>query len=302
MGLFIISLLLIASGIIIFSYTKKRNMKDNRLKWGGLGTLILGGILFISSMVVVVDAGEMGVIILFGKVQHRYLNNGIHLVYPFSRIVLYPVRLREFSLTEHDSVETRVNNGLSISLDSTTFYSINPEMAGYVYTHVADSIDTLEENILMPTIRTVIRSVCSSYSAEEIYGSKRDAVTGEIKEAIVAMVSNKGIVIDNFLIRAIKLPDEIDKAIQAKISAQQEAETMEFIKQKAIKEAEIKIIEAQGLAEAQRIINSTLSPNYIQHEAIEAYKQLAGSPNTTFVIMPTSASASGMPLILNATH
>lgn len=302
MGIFTISLLLIVSGISLFLFQKKRNNQNVRMKWGALGTLVLGGILFLSSLIVVIDAGELGVVVVFGRVQNKALENGIHLVYPFANIVKYPVRLREFSLTQNNGVEARVNNGLNITLDSTTLYSINPAMAGDVYSQVASSIDTLEANILMPTIRTVIRNVCSSYSAEEIYGSKREIVSDAIRNEIIDMVSNKGIIIDNFLIRSIQLPEQIDKAIQLKIAAQQEAEAMEFIKLKAEKEAEIKIIEAQGLAAAQRIINSTLSPNYIQHEAIEAYKELAASPNTTFVIMPTSPNASGLPLILNGTR
>ena len=75
---------------------------------------------------------------------------------------------------------------------------------------------------------------------------------------------------------------------------------MQYKKQKATQETEIKIIEAQGLARAQQIINSTLTPYYLQHEAIQAYTKLAGSPNTTFVILPTSPNSAGMPLILNA--
>ncbi len=302
MGLFLFSLLMIVTGIGLLVMLKKRNSHNPRVRWGGLGAIVVGIIIMISSMVIVIDAGELGVIVVLGKVQNRILNNGIHLVYPFANIIIYPVRLREFSLTENNGVEARVNNGLNISLDSTTFYSINPAMAGEVYSRVAASIDTLEQNILMPTIRTVIRNVCSSYSAEEIYANKREEVTERITMDIIAMVSNKGIIIDKFLIRAIKLPPEIDRAIQLKISAQQEAEAMQYIKQKAQQEAEIKIIEAEGLASAQRIINSTLSPNYIQHEAIEAYKKLAESQNTTFIIMPTSPNASGMPLILNATR
>jgi regulator of protease activity HflC (stomatin/prohibitin superfamily) len=85
-----------------------------------------------------------------------------------------------------------------------------------------------------------------------------------------------------------------------KIKSQQEAEAAEYRKQKAIKEAEIKVEEAKGIAQAQQIINRTLTPYYLQHEAIEAYKELVNSQNTTFVIMPTSANATGMPIILDA--
>jgi regulator of protease activity HflC (stomatin/prohibitin superfamily) len=228
------------------------------------------------------------------------LGNGLHFIPPYARVVKYPVRLIEITQAGDNLVETRVNNGLTVKLDCTVLYTIDASMAAEVYSKVATSVGELGYKILLPLLRTAIRDVVSRYSAEELYSSKREFISGEIETTLRALVATKGLLLDRFLIRGIFLPEEVDRAIQAKIASQQEAEAMTYKKQKAEQEAEIKIIEARGLAKAQEIINSTLTPTYLQHEAIQSYKELAGSPNTTFVIMPTSPTATGMPLILNA--
>ena len=300
MGLFIFALLLIAGGLVAIAVPSLVSAKKSTTRIGSLGAIALGVLLLISSMVVVIDAGEVGAVIIFGKVQKTTLQNGLHLIPPYADIVKYPIRLQQVSMTGDNAVEIRVKNDLSIKLDSTVYYYVNPKEAGNVYKFVAKSINQLQNNILVPIIRSEIRNVGSQYRAEEIYSTKRAEVTKKMKEAISNNIRSKGVILKDFLIREVRLPDMVDRTIQLKISAQQEADAMEFKKLKAQKEAEIKIIEAKGLAKAQRIINSTLSPNYLQHEAIMAYEKLAGSSNTTFVILPTSSKSTGMPLILNA--
>lgn len=296
MGLFLFAILIIIGGVVALIILKNQP----RFKLAGIGGVVFGIILLISSMIVVIDAGEVGAVVIFGKVQKNTLENGIHIVPPYANIIKYPVRLREFSLTGGNMVEIKVADGLTVGIDSTILYAINPKMAGEVYKKVAVSIESLERRILMPIVRTIIRDVCSKYRAEEIYALKRVTITKEIETNIKTLTGKKGILVDQFMIRDIVLPKVVNDAIQMKISAQQEAEAMEYKKQKAEKQAEIKIVEARGLAQAQRIINSTLSPNYLQHEAIQAYKSLAGSENTTFIIMPVGTKSTGLPIILNA--
>lgn len=296
MGLFLFAILIIIGGVVALIILKNQP----RFKLAGIGGVVFGIILLISSMIVVIDAGEVGAVVIFGKVQKNTLENGIHIVPPYANIIKYPVRLREFSLSGANMVEIKVADGLTVGIDSTILYTINPKMAGEVYKKVAVSIESLERRILMPIVRTIIRDVCSKYRAEEIYAAKRVTITKEIETNIKILTGKKGILVDQFMIRNIVLPKVVNDAIQMKISAQQEAEAMEYKKQKAEKQAEIKIVEARGLAQAQRIINSTLSPNYLQHEAIQAYKSLAGSENTTFIIMPVGTKSTGLPIILNA--
>ncbi len=300
MGLFLFSLLTVVVGVAVLLVPNLiPNAKGSRV--GGVIAILVGGLLLTASMVTVIDAGEVGVVVILGRVQPKPILNGVHLVLPYATIYKYPIRLREYSLIGNQSVEARVQNGLAVKIDTTTLYAIDPKMAGIVYTKVAKTIDVLEARILMPIIRSEIRNIASQYSADELYSLKRDEISKKIEVSIRSNVQAKGVLIDRFMIRKINLPEQVDKMIQLKNSAKQEAEAMKYKKQKEQQEAEIKVIEAQGLAKAQRIINSTLSPNYLQHEAIQAYKVLANSPNATFVILPTSPNATGIPLILNGT-
>ena len=300
MFFFLLGIILIAGSVIFYFFGREDNQKFMKPKIYGLAGLALGLIIFIGSVVVVIDAGEVGVKIIFGKAKSEVLEPGINIVEPYADIYKYPTRIMELTQAEGNIIDARVNNGLTIKLDCTAWYNINKSKVVDIYVQYAKSLEELESKILLSSLRTVIRNVVSKYSSQEVYSSKREQVSDEIQKALGETLLPTGLQINKFLIRAIKLPDEIDKAIQLKISAQQEAEAMQYKKQKAEQQAEIKIIEAQGLAKAQRIINSTLTPTYLQHEAIEAYSKLAGSPNTTFVILPTSPNSSGMPLILNA--
>jgi len=298
MGTFVLSLLVSAAALILLLVKAKKGPAVFRVV--GIVMLVFGAILFLFSTVVVIDAGEIGVKVVFGRVSDRVLRNGVHVVPPYAAVVRYPVRLVEFTQVAENLIEARVNNGLTIRLDVTALYTIDPDMAGEVYTSVATSVEDLGAKVFQPILRTEIRNIISQYSSEEVYSSKREQISTEIEESLRAAVAPKGVILDRFMIRAIFLPEEVDRAIQAKIAAQQEAEAMTFKKQKAEQEALIRVVEARGLAQAQEIINSTLTPTYLQHEAIQAYRDLAGSPNTTFVILPTSPTSSGIPLILNA--
>ncbi|MGC8765515.1 MAG: prohibitin family protein [Brevinematia bacterium] len=292
---FIIAILIILLSIILF--IKPLFKKGGRII---AFLMFLGGfILLIISSLVVIPAGYTGVYIFLGNVSSKPLRSGLNLVPPYVKIITFPSRLQELTLAGEDAIDARVINGLMIKTDCTTLYRLNESMMPEVYSSYATNLDELVKKILLPVIRTEIRNVISKYNADEIYSIKREEVSKEVENILSTKLKPKGIVIDSFLIRAIYLPKEVEDAIQMKLKAQQEAEAMAFKKQKAEEEAKIKIIEAKGLAEAQKIINSTLTPAYLQHEAIQAYKELAGSSNTTFVIMPTSPNAAGIPLILN---
>jgi regulator of protease activity HflC (stomatin/prohibitin superfamily) len=299
MFFFLFGIILIAASVIFFIFGKEDTQKFIKPKMYGIAGAILGFIIFISSMIIVIDAGEVGVKVIFGNVQKTVLESGINLVAPYADIYKYPTRIMELTQVEQNIIDARVNNGLTIKLDCTVWYNIDKNKVVDIYVEYAKTLGELESKILLSSLRTSIRNVVSKYSSEEVYSSKRELVSNEVEQSLRKDVLATGLLINKFLIRSIRLPEEIDKAIQLKISAQQESEAMQYKKAKATQEAEIKIIEAQGLAKAQQIINSTLTPYYLQHEAIQSYTKLAGSPNTTFVILPTSPNSAGMPLILN---
>lgn len=275
-----------------------KGLKGGKYRWAGLVGIGLGVLVLLSSMFIVIDAGEVGVMVVFGSVQPGTLGSGINLVPPYAEIFKYSTREQVITLDGGSVIEARDKAGLILRIDCTTSYLIDAAQVARIYKDLATNMGLLEEKFLLPAIRTVFRDVISGYTAEEVYSSKRVEVAQQVRDTLLAAVADKGMLIKDFQVRAINLPEEIDKAIQAKITAEQESLAMTFKKQKAQQEGEIKMIEARALAESQKIINATLTPAYLQHEAIQAYDRLAASPNTTFVVMPTSATGTGLPLIL----
>ncbi len=295
-----------------FAFNKMRKIPEQNIR-GKITTKVVFGLavlftfIIFSNIVVIVDAGEVGVQVFFGKVQQRTLKAGINIVNPFVNIVKYPTRVQEYTMSiavgegqrkGDDSITTRTLDGLEVAVDLTVWWVVNPEKVNEIYEKIAQSMYVLEENITRPAIRTVIRDTTSKFKMDDLYTEKRNDYTNTIAEELKVILKEKHIIVDRVLVRNIKLPKLVDDAIQNKMRSKQEEETMEYKKNIAKKEAEIREIEAKGLARAQEIINSTLTPYYLQHEAIQSYTKLAGSPNTTFVILPTSPNSAGMPLIL----
>ncbi len=289
---------------------KKREAQDVRARGVNNILLVFTVVFFLitlSNFIVIIDAGEVGVQILFGKVQQRTLKAGINVVNPFINIVKYPTRVQEYTMSiatgegrksGDDSIKVRTLDGLEVSVDLTVWWLIDPESVNNMYANLAKSVYELELKIIRPAIRTVVRDTAAVYKMDALYTSKRTEFTERVDRDLKEMFMSKNVRVDRVLVRNINLPQMVEKAIQEKMRSKQEEEAMEYKKNIAMREAEIKEVEARGLANAQRIINSTLSDKYLQHEAIMAYEKLANSPNTTFVILPTSPTATGMPLIL----
>jgi regulator of protease activity HflC (stomatin/prohibitin superfamily) len=98
------------------------------------------------------------------------------------------------------------------------------------------------------------------------------------------------------LIRSINLPNEIRKAIETKLTQEQEALAYKFKLEKETAEAERKRIAAEGEARANKIINSSLTPELLKMRGIEATLKLAESPNSKVVVV--GSGKDGLPLIL----
>jgi prohibitin 1 len=227
MGSFVFALFLIGGAIIVFLFGPGLKMSKPVSRIGGPAVLILGVIILIGSMVKVIDAGEVGVVVIFGQPQKKALYSGINLVLPYANVYKYSTRIIELTEEGTNAVEARAGNGLIVHLDSTTLYRIDSTKIVEIYTNISTSLAELQDKILLTALRSVIRDIASRYSTEDIYSTKRDVLQLDIEKALQEMVGSKGIIIDRFNIRKISLPEEVDKSIQLKISAQQEAEAMQ---------------------------------------------------------------------------
>ncbi len=238
----------------------------------------------------VVPAGTVGVYDIFGKVSADERKPGLNFINPFANLVLMNVKTEE--LTENMPVPSK--EGLSIALDVSILYRLDPSKASDIYQSVGTNY---REIVVVPQFRSACRGATVGYEAKALYTSNREEISQKIHSELKEMLAERGVILEKVLLRSIKMPPTVANAIELKLKFEQESEQMKFVLQKERQEAERRVIEAEGIAKAQEIINKTLTPAYLQLEAIQAQKKMAESPNHTTVYIPSGDN--GIPLIRN---
>ena len=286
--------------ILVLSIIRNQ-VKDNEKLFNTFGTVrVFAGVGILVAVAVAsiaqVGPGEVGVQILFGNVQNRVLTSGLNVVNPLVEVEMLDVKTQAYTMTgtgdqgdvdarirRDDAINTLSSDGLTLTLDVTVWFRLNPEETpNLIRTIGIDYID----KIVRPAVRTAIRDVAVNFVATDIYSSKRDQYIVDVTKNLEAAFSSRGIILERVLLRNVELPLKVKEAIDEKIAAEQRAQQMVYILQKERQEAERKEVEAKGVAEAQRIINSTISPSYLQWKYIETLKELVNSPNNSFIITP----------------
>lgn len=240
---------------------------------------------------VTIGAGEAGVLFkTFGDGVETDITygEGWHLIAPWNKMIKYEVRQQEVM----EDMAVLSSNGLEISLEVSSWYQ--PTRSDLPKLHQEKGQDYLNR-VVKPSIRSASRSVIGRYTPEEIYSSKRDAIQSEIFEETKKILDGQYIQLNAVLVRDITLPPTIKTAIENKLKQEQASLEYEFKLQKEKKEAERIKIAAEGKAEANRILNASLTPNILKEKGIEATLELAKSPNSKVVVV---GDKDGMPLIL----
>jgi regulator of protease activity HflC (stomatin/prohibitin superfamily) len=284
-------LLLISVSII------KKNNSENKAAVKIYNTIkiiciVLIFVLFILSAIVQIGPGEVGVPILFGSVQDNVLTSGLNIVNPLVTVEVLDVKTQAYTMSSvtdegsqkrDDAITTLSSDGLSLKLDLTVWYRVSyADAPNLIRTIGTDYLD----KIVRPAARTAIRDVSVKYVATDIYSSKRDDFVNDITKNLENSFQGRGIILEKVLLRNVELPDKVREAIDEKISAEQRAQQMVYVLQKEKQEAERKRVEAEGIAQAQRIISNTINPQYLQWKYIEALKEMITSQNHTIVVAP----------------
>ncbi|MGB5321712.1 prohibitin family protein [Lutimonas sp.] len=255
-----------------------------------IGIILL---IFISKSTVTMDAGEAGVLWKrFGGgvvTDQPPLGEGFHLVAPWNTVIVYETRQQE--LTEKMKVLS--SNGLEIQLEATAWYQ--PVTAELGFLHQTKGTNYLDR-VLKPAMRSATRSVVGRYTPDEIYSTKRDAIQEEIFIETQKIVQDQYIQLNDVLVRDVTLPAAIKDAIERKLGQEQESQEYEFRLEKAKKEAEKQRIEAQGKADANRILSASLNDWILKDKGIEATLKLSQSPNSKVIVV--GGGGDGLPLIL----
>jgi len=248
--------------------------EEKRLMITGAGviiTFIVFAIIALSA--VVIPAGHVGVYNLFGVVEDTEWQPGLHFKNPLASVETMTIKTQEYTMTytkgegakySSDVISALTKEGLSVDLDMTILYKLNPSYASEVYKTIGkDYVDV----IVRPQIRTVIREVVAKYEAKQLYSEDRQAVALEIASELEPELVSRGIILERVLLRHIQLPADLMQSIENKLTAEQKAEEYVFILQQEKREAERKIIEAEGIRNSTMIVQEGLSksPEYLTY-------------------------------------
>jgi regulator of protease activity HflC (stomatin/prohibitin superfamily) len=295
---------LIVLGIIVFLAGFILSRQDNQSARFGALVRVAGVILIalgaFTSMFKKIDTGQVGVKTLFGKVDDDVLYSGLHIVNPLIDITPFDVKTQNYTMSAvhdegmksgDDAIRVLSADGLEVTIDLSVLFKVSPSQAPRILRQIGD--DYLDK-IVRPVSRTAIRDNAVSYEAVALYSTKREEFQNRIFNTINRSFAKRGLILEQLLVRNITLPESVKKTIESKINAEQDAQKMIFVLQKEKQEAERKRVEAQGIADYQKILSTGLSDKQLQYETIKAQKDIALSPNTKIIIM-----GKGSPVLIN---
>lgn len=250
-------------------------------------------IILISKSAVTIGSGEAGVLYrTFGDgvvTDEPPMGEGFHLVAPWNKVFIYEVRQQEV----FEKMNVLSSNGLDIKLDASAWFQPKYDELGKLHQEKGEDY---VQRVLLPTIRSAARSVVGRYTPEQLYSSKRDAIQMEIFEETKKIVDDEYIQLNEILVRDVTLPPTIKDAIERKLKQEQESLEYEFRLITAEKEAERQRIEAQGKADANKILSASLTDKILQDKGIDATLRMSESPNSKVVVI--GSGKDGLPLIL----
>jgi regulator of protease activity HflC (stomatin/prohibitin superfamily) len=238
-----------------------------------------------------INAGHVGVMVIFGQVQPNVIYEGLSLVNPIADVKEISIQTENYTMsgtsTEgqkagDDAIRVLSKDGLEVILDLTVLYKIVPSDAPRIYRDLG--LD-FEDKIVRPLTRTGIRESASYFDAIDLFSERREEFEDKIRQRIEGEMKARGFILEQLLVRNINLPTSVKESIERKITAVQDAQRMKFVLEKEQQEAERKRVEAHGVADAQKIVNEGLSDKILQFEMIKVQKELATSPNSKVIIM-----------------
>lgn len=288
-------MVLIILGLIIFFIARALKNGNpplsnyaNAVRITGLIIIVLG---VMNACIKQIDAGEIGVQSMFGKVQDEVLTSGLNFVNPLMDVKEIDVRTQNYTMSGvhnegdmagDDAIRVLTADGLEVVIDLTVLYRVEASQAPKIVKEIGYDFKNV---VVRPITRTKIRDNAVYYTAVDLYSIKRDEFQSRIFKTIEANLKARGLVLEQLLVRNITLPVSVKGSIEEKIKAEQEAQKMQYVLQKEKQEAERKRVEAQGIADYQRIISQGLGDKQLQYEQIQVMKGLITSPNAKVIIM-----------------
>ncbi|HLB00854.1 MAG TPA: prohibitin family protein [Bacteroidota bacterium] len=292
---FIFLLLVAVVGLIMFSAARKKfqTMRNQTLRTSmnlAATITVLALIGAFSQTITVVPAGHVGVVDFFGTVSENTLKAGINIINPMAKVEKFSIQTKELK----EVMQVLSREGLTIGLEISALHRLDPDSAASIYKKIGADY---EDVVLVPQFRSVSRSVTANFQASALYSTERERLGENIMSELSKIVSVRGIIIESTPLRNVALPSQLTDAIEQKQRADQESQRMEFVLTKERQEADRKRVEAQGVADFQRIVATTISEQLLRWKGIEATLKIAESNNAKVVII--GSGKDGLPVILD---
>jgi len=250
-------------------------------------------IILIAKSTVTIDSGEAGVLYkTFGGgvvTDEPPLGEGFHVVAPWNKVYVYEVRQQSLD----EDMQVLSSNGLQIKLDASIWFQPSYEQLGLLHQEKGENY---VQRVLQPAVRSAARAVVGRYQPEQLYSSKREAIQQEIFDETKLLLKDQYVQINEVLVRDVSLPATLKQAIERKLGQEQESLEYEFRLTKAAQEAERQKIDAEGKANANKILSASLNDQILREKGIQATVELAKSPNAKVIVI--GSGEGGMPLIL----
>jgi regulator of protease activity HflC (stomatin/prohibitin superfamily) len=289
----ILGVIILIIGIVMKRSPEPGSHFSGIVKTAGIAIILLGVGL---SAFKIIEPGKVGVQTLFGKVQGDVLESGLHVINPLVDVTTFSIQTENYTMSAKsgegqvegdDAIRVLSSDGLEVTIDLSVLYKVTPSKAPYIYQNIG--VDYVDK-IVRPVTRTAIRDNAVNYQAVDLYSTKREEFQFKINKTISDNFAKNGLEVQQILVRNITLPATVRASIESKIQAEQDAQKMTFVLQKERQEADRKRVEAQGIADYQKIISTGLTDKQLQYQSILAQQAIATSPNTKIIIMGSGKS------------
>jgi regulator of protease activity HflC (stomatin/prohibitin superfamily) len=297
MSIILIGIVVLIIGFVIAKTDPVMRKYKSIITTAGIVIVLIG---ISTSAIVQIEPGEVGVQKLFGKVNDNILQSGLNVINPLVKVVTFDIKTENYTMSGvtdegtkqgDDAIRVLSADGLEVIVDLTVLYKVVPSEAP----RILKEVGTDYRNVLVrPICRTKIRDNAVYYDAVALYSTKRDEFQAKIFSTIESNFKERGLMLEQLLVRNITLPESVKATIESKINAEQDAQKMTFVLQKERQEAERKRVEAQGIADYQKILSSGLSDRLLQYEMIKA---ISASPNSKLILM---TNGKGLPLMIDS--
>jgi prohibitin 1 len=293
---FILSLIIAVAAFFWWIAARKKYLAQRNIAFQAnvriaLATVVISIALATVQCFTIIPAGHVGVVDLFGVVSQRTIRAGINIINPLANVIKFSIQTKEHK----EAMQVLSREGLTIGLEISALYRLNPDSAARVYQTVSNG--DFENIVLIPQFRSISRSVTASFQASALYSTERERLGLGIQEELARTIAPRGVIVESTPLRNVALPTQLTEAIEQKQRADQESQRMEFILTKERQEADRKRIEARGIADFQTIVAAGISEQLLRWKGVEATEKLANSPNTKVIII--GSGKDGLPVILD---